>query len=267
MRTLIWTATIVFLCWGAAVVALFLFRHSLIYPFRDWPRADQVAGVPGAVAETVAAPDGVPIIAWVVSPRQGRPTILYFGGNAGSLPSVAPRLEEFALHGFGIVAMNYRGSGGAAGKPSQKALISDALAVYDAQFPDMPPVIYGTSLGAALAVQVAAEREAAALVLETPFARLCETAQYHYPIVPVCLLLPDERWESFRAIGAVDAPLLILHGDADRVIPLAHGRKLFDAAPEPKQMIVYPGGDHNDLRLYGAGADTIRFLEGLAKGE
>ncbi len=263
MRTLIVTAAILFLVWSAAVVALFLFRHNLIYPFREWPRADQIVGVPGASLEYVTAPDGVPVTLWVVSARQDRPVILYFGGNAGSLPSVAPRLAEFALMGFGIVAMNYRGSGGAPGKPSQKALIADALAVYDARFSDIPPVVYGTSLGAALAVQVAAKRGATALVLETPFARLCETAQYHYPIVPACWVLPDERWESIGAIRATDAPLLVLHGDADSVIPLAHGQRLFNAAPEPKKMIIYPGGDHNDLRLYGAGADTIRFLERL----
>lgn len=263
MRTLILTAVILFLLWSAAVVALFVFRHSLIYPFREWPRADQVVGVPGATVETVTAPDGVPVTLWVVPARSDRPVILYFGGNAGSLPSVAPRLAEFALMGFGIVAMNYRGSGNAPGEPSQKALTADALAVYDAHFADAPPVVYGTSLGAALAVQVAAKREVAALVLETPFARLCETAQYHYPIIPACWVLMDERWESIRAIGAIDAPLLVLHGDADRVIPHAHGVKLFEAAPEPKQMITYPGGDHNDLRLHGAGADTIRFLEGV----
>jgi fermentation-respiration switch protein FrsA (DUF1100 family) len=182
-------------------------------------------------------------------------------GNAGSLPSNAPRLTEFTARGYGVVALNYRGAGGAPGAPSEAALTADALALYD-RYADAgrPPVLYGTSLGAALAVQLAARRPAAALILETPFARLCETAQHHYPLVPACLILPDERWESAEAIRQVDAPLLILHGDADQTIPLAHGQALFQAANGPKRMRVYPGGRHNDLRLHGAGADAIAFL-------
>ena len=209
----------------------------------------------------MAAADGTDLIVWHVAPRAGLPTILYFMGNAGSLPSNGPRLTEFAARGYGIVALNYRGAGGAPGRPTQAALTADAVALYDAYAAaERLPVIYGTSLGAAIAVQLAARRPAAALVLETPFARLCETAQHHYPLVPACLILPDERWESAEAIRKVNAPLLILHGDADRTIPLAHGQALFEAANDPKRMRVYPGGRHNDLRLHGAPADTIAFL-------
>lgn len=246
--------------YGAAIAALFVFRHDLIYPFRDWPLADQIVGVPGAQVETLTAHDGTPLIVWTRPARAGYPTLLYFMGNAGALPASAPRLEEFAHRGFGLVALNYRGAGGAQGHPRQQDLVRDGLAAYARAAADGPPIIYGTSLGAALAVQVASQRTAAALILETPFARLCETARHHYPWVPACVILQDETWDSVDKIADVDAPVLVLHGDADQIIPISQGKALFAAARAPKAINIYPGGRHNDLRLHGAGQDIIAFL-------
>lgn len=252
--------------WIGVCSALLLFRHALIYPFRDWPDVRQVSGLPGAVAETFVADDGTEVVFWRVDSRPEMPTIFYFMGNAGSLPSSAPRLSELVHRGYGVFALNYRGAGGAPGEPRQRILVSDAIALYD-RLADAKtaPVVYGTSLGAAVAVQLAARRPTRALILETPFARLCETAQHQYPIVPACFLLPDERWDSIAAITAVTAPVLILHGDRDRVIPLSQARKLKEALAGEARLIVYPGGRHNDLRLYGAGKDIIAFIEALPK--
>ncbi len=269
-RLVLWMAGlagVAVLLWAAAVGGMWVMRHELIYPFRDWPRADKVAGLPGARAEEVLASDGVPVTVWVTPPRPGRAVVLHFMGNAGSIQSAALRLAEFAHAGFGVVVMNYRGAGGTPGEPTRGAIVQDALAVYDA-LPDLvalegPPVIYGTSLGAAVAVQTAARRPTAALVLGAPFARLCETARHHYPWVPACLILRDEDWDSARRIGTIDAPILVLHGDADQVIPVEQARKLFAAASEPKRLVVYPGGRHSDLRLHGSGIETIAFLEAL----
>lgn len=267
MRWLVRIAVLLSLIWSAATAALFLFRHDLIYPFRDWPRHDQIVGVPDARMETLTSHDGLALTLWTRAARPGQPTVLYFMGNAGALPASAPRLREMALRGFGIVALNYRGAGGAPGKPRQADLVKDGLAAYDRAAAGAPPVIWGTSLGAALAVQVASRRPASAVILETPFARLCATAEAHYPMIPACLILFDETWASEDRIGQLAAPLLVLHGDADRIIPIEQGRALFDKAPQPKEFLTYPGGRHNDLRLHGAGQDIITFLvrQGLAR--
>ncbi len=257
--------------WLVACVGLIVFARTLIYPFQPGFSAADPIGAPGMRVATLAADDGESLTVWLAPPKEGRPVILYFTGNAGSLPADGPLFGELAKRGFGIAALNYRGAGGMPGKPSQAKLTADAVALYDAldrligqPVPPTRRVIFGASLGAALAVQLAARRPVQGLVLETPFNRLCEVAQIHYPLFPACLLLPYERWASADLIGQVAAPLLILHGDADETIPLSQGQALFTAAREPKRLIVYPGADHNDLRLHGAGTDAIEFIEGLA---
>ncbi len=117
--------------WLIACIGLIVFARTLIYPFEPGISASQPVGVPGARATTFTAGDGTPLTIWLVPPDPDRPTVLYFMGNGGSLPSHGPLLAELAGHGFGIVALNYRGAGGAPGKPSQEALTADALTLYD----------------------------------------------------------------------------------------------------------------------------------------
>ena len=268
---LIYLAVGIAAAWLAGAIGLIVFARTLIYPFQPGFSAADPVGVPGMRAVTFGADDGEALTVWLAPPREGQPVILYFTGNAGSLPSDGPLFGELAERGFGIASLNYRGAGGMPGKPSQAMLTADAVALYDAldrligqPVPSTRRVIYGASLGAALAVQLAARRPVQGLVLETPFNRLCEVAEIHYPLFPACLLLPYERWPSADLIGQVAAPVLILHGEADKTIPVSQGQALFTAAREPKRLIVYPGAAHNDLRLYGAGIDAIEFIEGLA---
>ncbi len=256
--------------WLVACVGLIVFARTLVYPFQPGFSAAIPAGVPGMRAETLGADDGEALTVWLAAPREGRPVILYFMGNAGSLPPNGPLFGDLAERGFGIAALNYRGAGGMPGKPSQAMLTADAVTLYDAldrligePVSATRRVLFGTSLGAALAVQLAVRRPVQGLVLETPFNRLCEVAQIHFPLFPACLLLPYERWASADLIGQVGAPVLILHGEADGTIPVSQGRALFAAAREPKRLIVYPGADHNVLRLHGAMGGAIAFIEGL----
>jgi len=259
------------LVWAAAVGGMYFMRHALIYPFRYLPESAGRVDLDLGQTVRVEGGDGTPLRLWTVPARDGRPTILHFTGNGEALGSGAERMAELAEAGFGVVVMNYRGAAGAPGRPREAAIVADAVAVHDA-LPALlpgarataPPVIHGTSLGAAVAVQLATRRPAAALVLEAPFARLCEVAAHHYPFLPACRILPDERWESLAAIDAVAAPILILHGAEDAVIPPAQSARLAAAAPEPKRRRVLAGAGHNDLHLHGAGRLVARFLAGIA---
>ncbi|MEM1345501.1 MAG: prolyl oligopeptidase family serine peptidase [Pseudomonadota bacterium] len=252
--------------YGAAVAGLLSQRHALLYRFERWQTTVDQARGPGRI-ERIEAADGTPLALWVVPPREGRPTVIHFGGNLGVFHRSVARTRALSAAGYGVVVMNYRGASGEAGAPSEAAIVADALATYDA-LPDLgvgaqAPVVYGASLGAAVAVQLAAAREVGAVVLAAPFSQLCTAAEHHYPWAPACLVLWDERWASIEHIAHIDAPLLVLHGARDQVIPLAEAERLAAAATEPKRLVVYERAGHDDLARHGAEAEILRFLSGL----
>ena len=111
-------------------------------------------------------------------------------------------------------------------------------------------MLYGESLGSGVAVTVAAQRQSPRLILEAPFTSVAEVAQYHYSFMPAAALVRD-RFDSLSRIGEVNAPILILHGDRDRVVPVRFGRALFDAAPEPKEFWLSPEAGHENLTWFG----------------
>ena len=247
----------------ARSVAALWWRHDLIYPFDPTPFEPQHVSLPRA--DVVALPYGPTI--WRVAPHPGKPVIIYFMGNIGNLGRNGPRIQEFAVRGYGLIAMTYRGGGGIAGTPSEAVLKADALRVWaalDDLVPGTERVIYGASLGSGIATWLASEVSGErGLVLETPFTRLCDAIRTAAPI-PACTVMWDERYDSIDLIDRIGVPLLVLHGDADRVIPFAQGQHLYVAAAEPKTFIGYPGGHHNDLRLYGAGVDALAWIDGLS---
>ena len=152
------------------------------------------------------------------------------------------------------------------GHPSQAANISDALDAYDwLRARGVEPgdiVLYGESLGTGVAVQVAAGRDIAGLILDAPYSSLAAVAQEAYPYFPVRHFLKDQ-YLSDRFIAKIDAPLLILHGARDEVISVAFGRELFEAAIEPKKIVVFPKGNHSDLYDHGAMDEVRGFIDSL----
>ncbi|MEL6198473.1 MAG: alpha/beta hydrolase, partial [Pseudomonadota bacterium] len=219
------------LLWVVAVGTLLLERRSLIYPQVQDFDPSYAGGLPRGRVEIVEASDGIPLHVWVAPPLEGRPVILHFTGNGAYTPGAALAVAPFVLRGYGAAILSYRGAGRAPGAPSEAAFTADAIAVYDA-LPRLlgvsaPPIIQGASLGAALAVSLASQRPAAAVVLEAPFDRLCAVAAHHYRWLPACLIQWDERWDSIDRIASVEAPLLVLAAARDTLIPPTHARRLF----------------------------------------
>ena len=182
--------------------------------------------------------------------------VAYFHGNGGNIGYRKDRMARFAEAELGVLLLEYRGYGGNPGAPSEVGLYADAAGALDflsrhEGIPTTRLVIYGESLGSGVAVHMAAGQEIAALILEAAFTRLADAAAYHYPYVPVSLLLRD-RFDSLSAIGRVRAPILLLHGERDRVVPIRFGHALFAAAPEPKESWFSPDGSHEDLAHFGA---------------
>jgi fermentation-respiration switch protein FrsA (DUF1100 family) len=212
----------------------------------------------------LATPDGETLIAWQVPAQPGKPTILYFHGNGGHLAMRGPRIQRFASVGLGVFMPAYRGYSGSTGSPSESAIVADAQLAYDhlrrSGLAARDILIYGESLGSGVATQVAASREAGALILDAPFTSVPDVGKLIYPYLPVEHFTID-RYESKRHISQVKAPILILHGTDDTVIPIEMGRALYHLAPEPKEMIELKGAGHSDIYMFGAIEPLRRFID------
>jgi len=198
------------------------------------------------------AEDGVRLHGWLV-PGRYPTTVLWCHGNAGN---IGDRLENIRLFadelGVGVFIFDYRGYGRSEGVPTEAGLVRDALAARGALLREgvaFEHVIYfGRSLGAAVAVDLALAHPPRALVLESPFLSIQAMADR---TVPFAGTLFRTRWDSLAKAPRLRAPLLVLHGDADEVVPFEQGRALFVAAPEPKWFATVAGAHHNDTYLGG----------------
>lgn len=223
---------------------------------------------------TIAAGDGVTLVAWVIR-APGTDTaarwLLVCHGNAGNL-SDAGRPEHYAglrALGLNLLAFDYRGYGESGGAPSEAGLYRDAEAAYGylRDTLGVPPgriVLFGHSLGSAVAVELATRVPAAGLVLEGALTSVTARAQEVYPFVPV-RWIARSRFASIEKIGRVEIPKLFLHAGQDDVIPIAHGRRLYQAAPPPKTFVALAGGHDDAFETDSAvyfGA-IARFLETL----
>lgn len=243
-------------------------RHYLIYPFDQ--RSAWTNDLPGVVIREIARDDGTILPVWVAEPEPNKPVIFYFMGNVGHLEYFSAQFREFREAGLGLVAMAYRGGGGAEGEPSERALKADAQLIWDRadtimriKTPKNQRVIFGFSLGTGIAADLASQNTPGAVVLQAPFTKLCSVIETRLRIVPACQLMWDERYPVIDQVGGISAPLLIQHGQDDDQIPVHMGRELANAAGvEPK---IYVGAKHNDLRLFGAGRDAIQFVENVVQ--
>jgi fermentation-respiration switch protein FrsA (DUF1100 family) len=251
----------------AVLVAMLIFQRALMY-FPDPRRLDPAQhGFPAARLVEFKSADGVRLLAWYVPAQPGKPLVLYFQGNAGGLDARLGRFESLTEDGTGLLALNYRGYGGSEGSPSERGLIADANAAYDFAVKQVPPsrvVAFGESLGTGVAVALASEREVGALILDAPFTSAAEVGAAAYWFAPVRLFMFD-AFHSDRRIGKVHAPLLILHGEQDRVVPIDFGEKLFALANEPKRMQRFPLGGHVNLDSYGAMPVVKEFIGNLSR--
>jgi len=248
------------------VVAACAVQRSLLYFPDTRALTPDPAGPPIQVVR-LRTSDGQTLVAWYLPPAEGKPVILHFGGNGDSLAGQSQRWREIADAGVGFLAPGYRGYSGSSGHPTEAGLHRDAEAAYAwlaARYAPSDLVIMGHSLGTGVAVRLAADHPARALVLESPFTSAVDVGAAELPWLPVRLLMWD-RYQSGDWIGRVHMPLLIVHGDRDGVIPLRYGRELYDLANQPKTFVRIVGGGHNDLRQYGLYKVVWRFL-GVGRG-
>lgn len=253
---------------GAALYALVVAaawlgqRHLMYVPDRTRVAPDK-AGLQGTTEVLLEAPDGARLVAWQAAAQPGRPTLLYFHGNAGNLAGRADRFARYQSLGYGILMLSWRGYSGSSGRPSEAKNLADARLAYDRLIREgvaaSDIVLYGESLGSGIAVQLAAEKRVGAVVLDAPYTSVVDVALRTYPYLPVRPLLAD-RYESDRHIRGVTAPVLILHGERDAVIPVAMGKALYALANEPKRLALFAEGGHVALDEHGAVEVVSRWL-------
>lgn len=245
----------------AVVGYLFIFQRSFVFHPGGVLASPVEMGLAGIEAVTIPMPDGVELTAWHAPARAGMPTLLYFHGNAGNVSFRAEHFRQIIAFGFGLLAPSYRGFPGSGGRASEAALVEDATVLFDwLASRSGPIVLYGESLGSGIAVAVAAERQAAAIVLESPYTAAVDIAAEVYPWVPVTWLMKDQ-FRSRDLIARIEEPLLIIHGAEDMVVPARHGERLHQLAGEPKRLVVVPGAGHDDLWLNGLWPTVVSFLQ------
>ena len=244
---------------GGFVALMYLTQRALMYHPEVLRTPPAMAGLPDVQEIVLDTADGEKVIVWYAPPQRDLPLVLYFHGNGGSLRNRSDRFRALTSDGYGLVALSYRGYGGSTGSPSEAGMIVDAQTAYAFAAAHVPPeriVVFGESIGTGVAVALAASQRIGRLVLESPFTSTVDVAARVYWYLPVLLLMKDQ-FHSDERIGKVTAPLLVLHGERDQVVPIALGERLFALANEPKRFVRFPAGHHVDLDRYGA-LDSVR---------
>jgi len=244
---------------------IYIARHSVYFPVK-YPE-----GVWDAQA-TLGAEDvwmdsaGARIHGWFLANPGSSWVTLHLHGNGGNITHRYPRFHEIRAAGSAVLALDYRGYGRSTGKPSEAGVYSDADAAYGELmrrgYAPEQIVLYGESLGTAVAVDLAARRQCAGLILEAPFSSARDVAAV---LVPVLGPLVVWGFDSRAKVASVHVPLFVMHGDRDQVIPLRLGQKLFAAANEPKTFWLVHGAGHNDV-AETAGSAYREKLESFYRG-
>ncbi|MBR0775659.1 alpha/beta hydrolase [Bradyrhizobium diazoefficiens] len=265
MTFLKWIAIILAGSYCAGLVLLFAKQRSMLFPIPTTERTSPAAaGLAEAEEHVLTTPDGEKVIVWHVPVKPGHPVVLFFPGNGDFLAGRVSRFKGITADGTGLIALSYRGYAGSTGAPSEQGLLRDAAVAYafaTERYDARRIVAWGFSLGTGVAVAVASEHPVAKLILEAPYTSTVDVAGSMLPFVPVRLLMRDQ-FRSDERIARVTVPLLIMHGTNDPAIPIVFGERLFALAREPKQLVRFPGGGHENLDDFGALAAARQFING-----
>lgn len=248
-RLLLGVAGTLLAVYAVACLAAFALQRRLVY-FPGRPGGPTPAQRGMAFEDvTLTTSDGVRVHGWLVGAPRPRGVVLVCHGNAGTIADRLPLAEAFMAMGWSCFLLDYRGYGQSEGQPSEDGTYRDAEAGHEhltraAGFDPAQVVVYGESLGGGVAIELARRRPVAACVVESTFTSLPDIGARAYPWLPV-RLLSRLRYDNRAKIGRLAVPVLVIHSQQDEVVPFAHGQALFEAAREPRQLLVTTGG-HND---------------------
>ena len=233
-----------------------MFEDLFVFQPSPWDEQNW-AVLSGLPLEDVWLPvdESVTIFGWFVDAGPTKPVLLWWHGNAGNVSHRLGNIRELYHRGISVLIFDYRGYGRSTGSPSEWGMYQDALASYDylIQQRRIPPdrvILFGRSLGSAVAGDLALNRPAAGLIVEGAFPSLQSMSDHHYFGLPTRWFMNLE-FNLVDKVAQLQMPLLVIHGEKDSIVPVDLGRQVFEAAPEPKRWYVVPGADHNDVPFVG----------------
>jgi fermentation-respiration switch protein FrsA (DUF1100 family) len=226
---------------------IYLFQRNLLYhPSVNGYQGDEINFNYEEVF--IKNNEGIKLKAWLHKKDLiNKKTILFFHGNAGNLTNRNYKLNELSKFDVNFLIVAYRGFSGNQGKPSEQGLYEDARSALDflkiKGVKEKNLILYGESLGTAVAIETAKNKDLAGIILESPFTSMVELAQKYYPFLPVKFLLKD-KYETIKKLPKINSPLLVLHGKIDNIVPFSMGKKVFEKAKEPKFKYFIDNDDH-----------------------
>ncbi|MBR1778738.1 MAG: alpha/beta hydrolase [Alphaproteobacteria bacterium] len=248
---------------------VYVFQRRLMYNPHTHVNTPHRNESPELEEITLQTNDGLKLVSYYKAPKTNQagelyPTVLYMHGNTGPASDAAHKLIPLVNAGYGVLLLEYRGFGPNPGSPTEKGLIADAEAalhfIHLKQGKQAKVYYYGMSMGTGVANGLAEKRPPAGLIQEGGFTSMTEAAKVHYPIFPVKYIIKDS-FDSQRRIASLRAPLLVLHGEKDRTVPVEQGKAIFETAPGPdKTLKIYPEGAHINLYDFGASDDVVEWL-------
>lgn len=251
------------------LLGMFVFQRNIMYLPEKMSGQPADYGLSGFSESFIASADGTRLQIWQREAAAGRPTVIYFHGNAYNLANRAGIFHALAQQGFGVLALSYRGYGKSDGSPHEQGIYHDARAIIDYALKEKrlaagQIILFGESLGSGVAVQMANEYKLALTALQSPYISVATRAAEIYTFLPVQWLIQD-RFDSIDKIASIKSPLIIFHGERDRTIPVTHGRALFDKATTPKQAHYFPEVDHNDFDPTAVSERLLAFYTSLSE--
>ena len=249
-RILLAVVVLVVLLYGGVLAYMYFNQRALQYDAEGPVTPLDDVDLPRAEYVSIPSGDGI-VNGWYQAPQPGKPLIVYFKGNSGSFTREHERYVQFVSAGYGFLAFDYRGFPASPGTISQAGLLEDGLAVFDwAAGRGFPLVIWGRSLGSGPSTYVASQREAEALLLETPFLSAVTVAGERYPFLPVALVMQDQ-YPVDQWIEDVSEPVLVAHGTGDVTIGVSNGERLHALVPNKDELWIEPDAGHSDLWARG----------------
>jgi fermentation-respiration switch protein FrsA (DUF1100 family) len=236
---------------GLKLLVTWLEPRIAFYPIQGVQETPAAVGLPFADVR-IATADGETLHGWWLEHADARAQVVFFHGNGGNLSLWLDVIAGLRQRRFSVLAVDYRGYGASTGKPSEKGLYRDGRAAVELlatrlRKADTPVIYWGRSIGSPVAAQAATVLPPDALVLESPMPDVRSLLKTN-PVMWLLSFLSSYRFPTSRFVQQSDVPLLVVHGDADSIVPYAAGKKVFDAARAVrKTFVTIPGGDHNDL--------------------